>query len=260
MQTLKYESVFRICDKGKIEFNGYRWQELDHTRRSSHVARHPIVAIRPKTIKDIAVYYPLVIKLLDDAVGLKDEVAISLPASLYADVDARSDILTRIWKEAGKKAVAYPSGVLNLLSFEELEDGKVLLMDIGHNFVNFSLIDATNLKPLYMKTLALGLKYLLAKTGKVKIDDAMRVLKLSGEKIVLEYLTYLAYRVRREIEEAVKKKDDKLTLVGGIKHFADSVENVVDDEFSNVKAIATQSELDAIDFGTAFIKYVKRET
>jgi hypothetical protein len=255
MQTLKYESVFRICDKGKIEFNGYRWHGLNDEGEG-------IVAIRPKTIKDIAVYYPLVVKLVDESIGLKDEIAISLPASLYADIDARSDILTRIWKEAGKKAVAYPSGVLNLLSFEEkLEDGKVLLMDIGHNFVNFSLIDTSNLKPLYMKTLALGLRYLLAKTGKLKIDDAMRVLKLSsGEKIVLEYLTYLAYRVRREIEEAVKEKDDKLTLVGGIKHFVDDVENVVDDEFSNVKAIAAQSELEAIDFGTAFIKYVKRNT
>jgi hypothetical protein len=259
METLKYESVFRISNKGKIEFNGYRWQELTTdpsliTHHSSHLA------IRPKTIKDIAVYYPLAVKLIDEAIGLKDEIAISLPANLYADIDVRSDILTRIWKEAGKKAVAYPSGVLNLLSFEEnkLEDGKVLLMDIGHNFVNFSLIDVSNLKPLYMKTLALGLKYLLAKTGKVKIDDALRVLKLSsGEKIVLEYLTYLAYRVRKEIEEAVKEKDDKLTLVGGIKHFADNVENVVDDEFSNVKAIATQSELEAIDFGTAFIKVAK---
>jgi hypothetical protein len=256
MQTLKYESVFKIGNKGRIEFNGYRWHGLNDEGEG-------VVAIRPKTIKDIAVYYPLAVKLIDEAVGLEDEIAISLPANLYADVDIRSDILTRIWKEAGKKAVAYPSGVLNLLSFEEnkLEDGKVLLMDIGHNFVNFSLIDVSNLKPLYMKTLALGLKYLLAKTGKMKVDDALRVLKLSsGEKIVLEYLTYLAYRVRKEIEEAVKEKDDKLTLVGGIKHFADNVENVVDDEFSNVKAIATQSELEAIDFGTAFIKYVRRET
>jgi hypothetical protein len=253
MQTLKYESIFKIGNKGKIEFNGYKWLGLNDEGEG-------VVAIRPKTIKDIAIYYPLAVKLIDEAAQLKDEIAISLPASLYADVDARSDILTRIWKEAGKKAVAYPSGVLNLLNFE-IDNGKVLLMDIGHNFVNFSLIDTANLKPLYMKTLMLGLKYLLAKTGKVKVNDALQVLKLSsGEKIVLEYLTYLVYRIRREIEEAVKEKEDKLTLVGGIKYFADNIENVVDDEFSNAKAIAMQSELDTIDFGTAFIKVVKSDT
>jgi hypothetical protein len=257
MQTLKYESIFRISDKGKIEFNGYKWQELTN---SSPVTRHTSpITFRPKTIKDIAIYYPLVVKLIDDAVGLKDEIAISLPVSLYVDIDARSDILTRIWNETGKKAIAYPSGVLNLLNFE-IDNGKVLLMDIGHNFVNFSLIDAKNLKPIYMKTLMLGLKYLLAKTGKVKVNDALQVLKSSGEKIVLEYLTYLTYRIRREIEESVKEKEDKLTLVGGIKYFADNIENVVDDEFSNAKAIAMQSELDTIDFGTAFIKCVICDT
>jgi len=252
MQIFKYESIFKISDKGKIDFNGYRWQGIGDDGEG-------IIAIRPKTIKDIAIYYPLVVKLLDEAVGLDDKIAISLPASLYVNVDARSDILTRIWQETGKNAVAYPSGVLNLLSFSyKLDDGKVLLIDVGHNFVNFSLIDTSNFKPIYMKTIALGLRYLLAKTGKLTTNDAMRVLKLaSGEKIVLEYLTNLVYRVRKEIEEVAKQKEDRLTLVGGIKHFAEDVENVSDDEFSNVKAIAIQSELDAIDFGTAFIKVIR---
>jgi hypothetical protein len=220
MQTFKYESVFRLYSKG-IEFNGHKWS-LDNTDN--------IVAIRPKTLKDIAVYYPLVIKLLDETVGFKDEIAISLPVSLYTNIDARSDILTRIWKETGKQAIAYPSGVLNLLNFQEL-DGKVLLMDIGYSFVNFSLI--SNLKPLYMKTLPLGIKHIKSE--------------------ITEYLTYLTYRVRREIE-TIKEKEDKLILVGGIKHLSS---NALDDEFSNVKAISLQSELQSIDFGTAFIKCMK---
>jgi isopentenyldiphosphate isomerase len=84
-----------------------------------------------------------------------------------------------------------------------------------------------------MKTLPLGIKHIKSE--------------------ITEYLTYLTYRVRREIEEAIKEKEDKLILVGGIKHLT----NANDDEFSNVKAISLQSELQSIDFGTAFIKCMK---
>ncbi|MBX0312878.1 MAG: hypothetical protein JHC31_14140 [Sulfurihydrogenibium sp.] len=246
MQMLKYESIFRSSDKGKIEYNGYKWQSLDDNSGDT------VIAIKPKKLQDIAIYYPLVVKLVDDAVGLQDDIAISLPASLYADVDARADILTRIWKETGKNAVAYPSGVLNVLSIPlEDDDGKLLVLDIGYNFVNFSLINLSNQKPLYMKTLLFGLRYLLAKTGEITVNGAMELLKKKkGEKILSAYLEMITYRIHKEIE-AIKEKEDRMALVGGIKHFN---RNVDDDEFSNVKSIAIQSEMDSIDFGTAFIK------
>jgi hypothetical protein len=256
MQMLKYESVFRCSDKGKIEYNGYKWQELDNSNSDG------IIAIKPKKLQDIAIYYPLVVKLIDNAVGLKDDIAISLPASLYADVDARADILTRIWQETGKNAIAYPSGVLNVLSIPlEEDEGKLLLLDVGYNFINFSLINLSNHKPLYMKTLLLGLKYLLAKTGEITVNGAIEVLKKKkGKEILSAYLQTIIYRIRKEIE-IIKEREDKMALVGGIKHFnLDNIElgdeeiDIGDDEFSNVKSIAMQSEMDSIDFGTAFIK------
>lgn len=249
MQILKYESVFRCSDKGKIEHNGYKWQELNDSGNDG------IIAIKPKKLQDIAIYYPLVIKLIDNAVGLQDDIAISLPASLYADIDARADILTRIWQETGKNAIAYPSGVLNTLSIPlEEDEGKLLLLDIGYNFVNFSLINLSNQKPLYMKTLLLGLKYLFAKTGEITINGAIELLKKKkGEEILSAYLKAITYRIHKEIE-IIKEKEDKMALVGGIKHFY--LDSADDDEFSNVKSIAMQSEMDSIDFGSAFIKVV----
>jgi len=247
MQLLKYESVFRSSNKGKVKYNGYKWQELTDSSNNG------IIAIKPKKLQDIAIYYPLVVKLVDNAVGLQDSIAISLPASLYADVDVRADILTRIWQETGKNATAYPSGVLNTLSIPlDDEEGNLLLLDIGYNFINFSLINLYHKKPLYMKTLLLGLRYLFLKTGELTINSAIDTLKKKkGQEILMTYLKTVMYRIRKEIE-IIKEKEDKTALVGGIKHF--NLENVSDDEFSNVKSIALQSEMDSIVFGSAFIK------